>query len=42
MRVAIATVVALLILIIVDEQFNNARFTQAGTAMLSQIARSFS
>jgi hypothetical protein len=38
----VATAIALLILIIVDEHFNNACFTEAGTAMLSQTARSFS
>jgi hypothetical protein len=42
MRVAMATVVALLILNFADEHFNNARYTRAATAMLSHIARSFS
>ena len=42
MRIAMATVVALLILNFVDEHFYDARFTQAATTMLSQIARSFS
>jgi hypothetical protein len=37
-----AIVVALLILNFVDEQFNDARYTRAATAMLSHIAKSFS
>jgi hypothetical protein len=41
MRVAIATVVVLLLLNFVDEHFNDARYTRAATAMLSHIARSF-
>jgi hypothetical protein len=41
MRVALATVVALLLLNFMDEHFNDARYTRAGIAMLSQIARSF-
>jgi hypothetical protein len=41
MRVAIAAVIALLILSFVDEQFNSGRFTEAATAVLSQIAKSF-
>jgi hypothetical protein len=41
MRLAMATLVTLLILNFVDEQFNDARYTRATTAMLSQIARSF-
>jgi hypothetical protein len=41
MRVVMATVIALLILNFVDEHFNNARFTQAATVMLSQIVQSF-
>jgi hypothetical protein len=41
MRVAMATVVALLILNFVDEHFNDARYTRASKAMLSHIARSF-
>ena len=36
-----ATVVALLILNFVDEHFNDARYTRAATAMLSQIVESF-
>ncbi len=36
-----ATVVALLIISCVDELFNDARYTQATTAVLSQIVRSF-
>jgi hypothetical protein len=36
-----ATVVALLIISFVDEHFNDARYTQAATAVLSQIVRSF-
>jgi hypothetical protein len=42
MRVARATLLALLILNAMDEQFNDARYTRAGMAMLSQIVRSFS
>jgi hypothetical protein len=42
MRVAMATVVALLVLSFVDGHFNDARFTRAATDVLSQIARSFS
>ena len=41
MRVAMATIVALLILNFADEHFNSARYTQAAMAMLSHIARSF-
>jgi hypothetical protein len=41
MRVAMATVVALLILNFVDEHFNDARYTRAATAIFSQIAESF-
>jgi hypothetical protein len=41
-RVAMATVVALLMLSFVDEHFNDARFVQAAATMFSQIARSFS
>jgi hypothetical protein len=41
MRVAMATVVALLIISFVDEHFDDARYTQAATAVLSQIVRSF-
>jgi hypothetical protein len=37
-----ATVVALLILNFADEQFNDARYTRAATAMLFHIARSIS
>jgi hypothetical protein len=42
MRVAMATVVALLILNFADEHFNSARYTRGAMAMLSHIARSFS
>jgi hypothetical protein len=42
MRVAMATVVALLMLNFADEHFNSARYTRGAMAMLSQIARSFS
>ena len=42
MRVAMATLVALLILNFVDEHYNDARYTRAATAVLSHIARSFS
>jgi hypothetical protein len=41
MRVAVATLVALLILHFVDEQYNDARYTRAATTVLSNIARSF-
>jgi hypothetical protein len=41
MRVAIAAVIALLILSLVDEQFNSGRLTEAATVVLSQIAKSF-
>jgi hypothetical protein len=41
MRVAIASIVALLALHFVDEQYNSGRYFQAATGMLSQIARSF-
>ena len=41
MRVAMATVVALLFLIIVDEQINDGRYGRAAMAMLSQITKSF-
>ena len=41
MRVAIATLVALLILFFVDEQYNDARYARAATTVLSNIARSF-
>jgi hypothetical protein len=37
-----AAVVALLILNFVDEHFNDARYTRAATAVLSNIARAFS
>jgi hypothetical protein len=40
MRVAIATLVALLILNFVDEQYNDARYTRAAATVLSHIARS--
>jgi len=39
MRVAMATVVALLILYFVDEHYNDARYTRAATAMLSLLMR---
>ena len=41
MRVAMATVVALLFLIIVDEQLNDGRYGRAAMTMLSQITKSF-
>jgi hypothetical protein len=41
MRIAMATLVTLLILNFVDEHFNDAQYTRATTAMISQIARSF-
>ena len=42
MRVAMATVVALLFLNFVDEHFNKARYTNAAVAMFSHITKSFS
>ena len=42
MRVAIAAVVALLILNLVDELFNDARYTRAARTMLFHVAISFS
>jgi hypothetical protein len=42
MRIAMATLVALLILNFVDEQYNDARYTRGAASVLSQIARSFS
>ena len=36
-----ATLVTLLILNFVDEHFNDAQYTRATAAMISQIARSF-
>ncbi len=41
MRVALATVVALLLLNFMDEHFNDAHYTRAAMAMLSRIASSF-
>jgi len=41
MRVILAAVVALLTLSLVDEHFNDARYTRAAMVMFSQIARSF-
>jgi hypothetical protein len=41
MRVALATMVALLILYTMDEQFNDARYARAGMVMLSKIVGSF-
>jgi hypothetical protein len=41
MRVAIASLVALLTLHFVDEQFNSGRYFSAATIMLSNISRSF-
>lgn len=41
MRFAMATMVTLLILNFVDEQYNVGRYTRAATVVLSQIARSF-
>ena len=40
MRIAMATIIALLILNFADEHFNDARYTQAATTMLYQIAKS--
>ena len=36
-----ATMIALFVIGVVDEQFNDARYTRAATTMLSQIVRSF-
>jgi hypothetical protein len=36
-----ATMVALLLLVVADEYLNAARYTRAALAMLSQITRSF-
>jgi hypothetical protein len=36
-----ATMIALFVIGLVDEHFNDARYTRAATAMLSQIVRSF-
>jgi hypothetical protein len=41
MRVAMATVVALLFLVIVDEQLNDGRYSRAAMTVLSQITKSF-
>jgi hypothetical protein len=41
MRIAVATLIALLVLNFVDEHFNDARYTRAATTVLSNIARSF-
>jgi hypothetical protein len=41
MRVAMATMVALLFLIFVDEQLNDARYTLAAMTILAQITKSF-
>jgi hypothetical protein len=41
MRAILNIVVALLILNFADEHFNDAQYTRAAVAMLSQIARSF-
>jgi hypothetical protein len=41
MRVALATVVALLLLNFMDEQFNDARYTRAAMTMLSHVVHSF-
>jgi hypothetical protein len=41
MRVAAATVIALLILNFADEHFNDARYTRAAMGMLAQIVHSF-
>ncbi len=41
MRIAMATLIALLVLNFVDEHFNDARYTRAATTVLSNIARSF-
>jgi hypothetical protein len=41
MRIVMATLIALLVINLVDEHFNDARYTRAATTMLSQIVRSF-
>lgn len=42
MRVAGSTIVALLALHFVDEQYNDGRYSRAATMMLSHITKSFS
>jgi hypothetical protein len=41
MRLVMATIIALLVINLVDEQFNDARYTRAAALMFSQILRSF-
>ena len=41
MRVAMATIVALLVICFVDEHFNDARYTRAASSMITHIMRSF-
>jgi len=41
MRVAMAAIVALLLLNLMDERFNNARYSRATVSMVEKIIRSF-
>jgi len=41
MRLVMATIIALLVIHLVDEHFNDSRYTGAAATMLSQIMRSF-
>jgi len=41
MRVAMAAIVALLLLNLMDERFNNARYSRATASMVEKIIRSF-
>jgi hypothetical protein len=41
MRLVMATLIALLVINLVDEHFNDSRYTRAATTMFSQIVRSF-
>jgi hypothetical protein len=41
MRLVVAIIIALLVMSLVDEHFNDSRYTRAATTVLSQIVRSF-
>ena len=41
MRLVLATIIALLVINLVDEHFNDARYTRAAATMFSQILWSF-
>jgi hypothetical protein len=41
MRLVLATIIALLVINLVDENFNDARYTRAAATMFSHIFRSF-